>query len=58
MEIKCRAGERVKQAQELILVETMKMEATIAAPDAGTIRSVEVAVGDAIREGQIVVRFE
>lgn len=58
MEVKCKAGDTVGKGQELIMVEAMKMEASIAAPAAGTVRSVEVAAGDAIREGQVVVLFD
>ncbi|HPQ39343.1 MAG TPA: biotin/lipoyl-binding protein [bacterium] len=58
LEIKCRPGDQISQNQELLVIEAMKMETSIAAPAAGKIRSVDVAVGDAVREGQVLVQFE
>jgi biotin carboxyl carrier protein len=58
LEVKCKPGDRVEKNQELIVVEAMKMEASISAPAQGAIKSVDVAAGDAIREGQVVVQFE
>lgn len=58
LEIKCRAGDEIRQNQELLVIEAMKMETSIAAPTAGTIQSVDVAVGDAVREGQVLIQFK
>ena len=41
-----------------MVFEAMKMNTSIAAPGAGTVKAVHVAVGDAVREGQILVDFE
>jgi len=58
VEIKCRAGEVVKEGQILLVVEAMKMNTSIAAPAAGTVKAVPVAVGDSVREGQVLVEYE
>jgi len=58
VEVKCRAGEDVTPGQDLIIVEAMKMEASITAPVAGRIKSIEVAAGDAVRESQVVAKYE
>lgn len=58
LEIKCRSGAPVERDQELMVLEAMKMEASITSPTSGTIRSVEVAAGDAVREGQLVARID
>lgn len=58
LEVKCRPGDEVSPGQELVIVEAMKMEASIAAPVAGRLRSIEVAVGDTVRESQVVAQYE
>jgi len=56
--LKCKSGDTVSKDQVLVVIEAMKMETSIAAPTSGTIQSVDVAVGDAVREGQILVQFK
>ena len=58
VEVKCKAGDSVEKGRELVIMEAMKMEASITAPTAGKIKSVDVAVGDAVREGQVVIQFQ
>jgi biotin carboxyl carrier protein len=57
VEIKCRAGDAVKEGQILLVVEAMKMNTSIAAPTSGTVKAVPVAVGDNVREGQVLVEY-
>ena len=58
LQIKCKPGDAVETNQELLVIEAMKMETSIAAPSAGIIKSIEVAVGDGVREGQTLVKFD
>lgn len=58
IEIKCKAGDEVKEGQILLVLEAMKMKTSIAAPTAGKIKTVPVAAGDSVRESQILVEFE
>ncbi|HEX4534539.1 MAG TPA: acetyl/propionyl/methylcrotonyl-CoA carboxylase subunit alpha [Rhizomicrobium sp.] len=51
-------GEAVKKGQPLAVLEAMKMEHTLAAPADAKVASVEVAQGDQVNDGAIVVRFE
>jgi acetyl-CoA carboxylase carboxyltransferase component len=46
------ADEQVSAGQTLVVLEAMKMEHEIAAGVDGTVRSVDVSVGDAVEEGQ------
>ena len=47
------------QANDLIMVlEAMKMETNVTAQSAGTVKSVRVAQGDAVKLNQVVVEFE
>lgn len=51
------ASEDVVANQLLLLLEAMKMEIKITAQEAGKIKTIEVAPGDAVRPGQILVYF-
>ena len=37
-----------------IIIEAMKMEIPVVAPEAGTIASIDVAVGDAVESGAVL----
>lgn len=40
------------------MLEAMKMETDITASSNGTIRSLNVKVGDSVRGGQVLIEFE
>jgi 3-methylcrotonyl-CoA carboxylase alpha subunit len=58
IQVLVKPGEAVKKGQALAILEAMKMEHTLAAPGDATIASVEVAQGDQVVDGAMVVRFE
>jgi biotin carboxyl carrier protein len=58
IEVKCKAGDTVAVNQELLIIEAMKMNTSIAAPVAGKVKQVLVAAGDSIRENEQLVEFE
>ena len=51
-------GDRVESGQSVLVIESMKMEQTIAAPQAGTVRAVYVQAGDAVQHGQTLLELE
>ena len=51
-------GDVVEAEQSLLTLETDKATMEIPAPFAGTVKSVEVAVGDKINQGDVVARIE
>ncbi|HEX3432401.1 MAG TPA: acetyl-CoA carboxylase biotin carboxylase subunit [Rhizomicrobium sp.] len=51
------AGTTVKRGQPLVVLEAMKMEHTLTASGDGKVESVDVAVGDQVREGAVLIRF-
>ena len=51
------ADELVGAGVAVIVLEAMKMEHEVLAQSDGIVRSVEVAVGDSVEEGQVLVRL-
>jgi 3-methylcrotonyl-CoA carboxylase alpha subunit len=51
-------GAVVDKGTPLLILEAMKMEHTIAAPAAGTVKAFNYAVGDQVQEGVELVAFE
>lgn len=58
LEVKCKPGDEVKNGQELLVIEAMKMETAISAHRDGKVKAVPVAAGDAVRENELLVEFE
>jgi len=55
--IKARAGDKVDEGQELLVMEAMKMELTLRASHAATIASVHAQVGDFVEAEAVLMRF-
>lgn len=51
-------GDSVEADTPVVLVESMKMEIPVLAPDAGVVTEILVSVGDTISEGQAVVALK
>jgi biotin carboxyl carrier protein len=49
-----KAGDKVEEEQPIAILESMKMEIPVLAPEAGTILEIKVSEGDAIAEGDPV----
>ena len=47
-------GQSVKAGDSVVIVESMKMEIPVVAPQDGTVASIDVAVGDAIDSGAVL----
>ncbi|ADD68590.1 biotin/lipoyl attachment domain-containing protein [Denitrovibrio acetiphilus DSM 12809] len=58
LEIKCTAGGVVKEGDIVMILEAMKMKTSIAAPADGKVKTIPVAKGDNIREGQTLIEYE
>jgi len=56
--VKAAPGQRVARGEELLVVESMKMENAIRAPREGTVRSVAAKVGDMVSPGVVLVEME
>lgn len=49
--IEANVGTSVKKGDPVVIVEAMKMEIPVVAPEDGTVASIDVAVGDAVEAG-------
>ena len=47
-------GDAVKKGDEILVLEIMKMETPVVAPEDGTVASINVAVGDAVEAGALL----
>ena len=52
------AGTTVKSGETLLVIEAMKMETEVTAPNDGKVKSVDVAVGDAVLGGQVLIEWD
>ena len=50
-------GQQVAKDQQLIILEAMKMESPIHAPNAATVSAILVKEGDAVTEGQVLIQL-
>lgn len=48
------AGQAVKRGDAIVILEAMKMEIPVVAPQDGTVASIEVAVGDSVEAGAVL----
>lgn len=51
-------GQQLQSGDTILVVEAMKMETNITAPDGGKIAKLNVNIGDSVTSGQILVEFE
>jgi biotin carboxyl carrier protein len=51
-------GDTVAKNQPVLVMEAMKMETNVAAPDAGTVKAVRINPGQAVKAGDVLVEFE
>ena len=52
--IAANVGQSVKAGDPVVIIEAMKMEIPVVAPQDGTVASIDVAVGDAIDAGAVL----
>ena len=52
--IEAKVGQAVKKGDAVVIIEAMKMEIPVVAPEDGTVASIDVAVGDAIESGAVL----
>jgi acetyl-CoA carboxylase biotin carboxyl carrier protein len=53
-----RAGDAVAAGDPLVILESMKMEIPVQAPEAGTVTEVRVIEGGIVQEGDVIAVIE
>lgn len=48
------AGEQVSEGDILVILESMKMEIPVEAPEAGVVQEVKVVEGGVVQEGDVI----
>jgi acetyl-CoA carboxylase biotin carboxyl carrier protein len=56
--IEVKAGDEVAEEQTLVILESMKMEMPVEAPESGRVAKVLVSEGQAVEEGDVLVTLE
>ncbi|MCM1266296.1 MAG: acetyl-CoA carboxylase biotin carboxyl carrier protein subunit [Bacteroidales bacterium] len=56
--IEASVGQAVKKGDPVVIVEAMKMEIPVVAPEDGTVASINVAVGDAVEAGALLATLK
>ena len=57
-QVRVEVGQRVEIGDELVILESMKMEIPVTAPIDGTVTEVRVAPDDKVQEGDVVAVLE
>ena len=52
--IEAKPGQTVKKGDTILILEIMKMETPVVAPQDGTVASIEVSVGDSVASGALL----
>ncbi len=55
--VECNQGDEVKKGKELVIIEAMKMETAICAPDQIRIESIAVEQGQIIQKGDLLFKY-
>ena len=58
LDVLIKTGQVVTKGEGLIILEAMKMENMLKAEQEGTIKSVNVSVGDVVEKNNILIEFE
>ena len=58
VEVLAAEGDRVFRGQNLVVLESMKMESGVASPTDGTVEEVRAVAGQAVETGDILMRFK
>jgi propionyl-CoA carboxylase alpha chain len=57
VEIRVKMGDRVHRGQDIVIIESMKMESGVASPCDGRVEEVLVKKGQSVETGEILIRF-
>ena len=58
VEVLVEAGAQVAADDELIVIESMKMEIPVGSPRDGTVQTIHVSAGDTVQENDLLVTLD
>ncbi|MBA4601179.1 acetyl-CoA carboxylase biotin carboxyl carrier protein subunit [Thermoactinomyces mirandus] len=58
MQILVSVGDRVEAGQDVVILESMKMEVPLQAEQSGTIKEIKVEVGSFVSDGDVLLELE
>ncbi len=58
LKIKVKPGDSVQEDDEIIVMESMKLETSVHAPCSGVIKEIKVSEGDRVEEDDLLVVIE
>ena len=56
--IQVKEGDQVEEEQPVVILESMKMEMPVEAPQAGRVVKIQVTEGQAVDEGDVLITLE
>ncbi len=56
--IEAEVGQKLEEEDDVVILESMKMEIPVGAPADGTLKEILVGEGDAVAEDQVIARIE
>lgn len=56
--IQVKQGDKVEAGQEVVILESMKMEIPITTTDTGTVTKLKLSEGDFVNEGDVILVIE
>ncbi len=57
-EVRVNVGDTVEEEQVLVVIESMKMEMPVEAPEPGRVGSIRVKPGQPVEEGEVLLSLE
>lgn len=58
IQVLVQAGDQVSDGQDVIVLESMKMEVPVQAQAAGKVVEVKVNIGDFVNDGDVIIELE
>jgi biotin carboxyl carrier protein len=55
VDVTCKAGDKVKAGQQVVILEAMKMQNPLNAPIDGEVKNIYVKAGDSVAVGQVLI---
>ena len=56
--VEAEVGQQLAEEDDVVILESMKMEIPVGAPADGTLKEILVGEGDAVAEDQVIARIE